>query len=422
MNIYIFKKKQNLIFLFFSLLPVSFILGKAILELNIILIIFFFLKDIIDEKKSFKLLLRNKSFLPLFLLWIYLNFNVLNSSNIDSNLIRGLFFFKNILLVFAFIYYLKLKSFRNKIINYWTVILLIVSFDIYFEFIFGKNILGFESPMKNERIMSFFKDELIVGSFLATFLFIIFGKFYDSNKTFLSFILFLVISIAIFLTGERSITLKLLVSIILIIVFVLKSPKLKILIMLLSCFLILFMLKNENLNYRYKNTFLEIQNNFQNKNIYEGLLHIKYLNQAFFSYEILKENYLFGVGTKNYFKACINLKNTSENERIKEKTFKCFVHPHQTYYEFISEHGIIGTIIILLSIIMLFYNKDVSRIDDENKRKLFIFKIYIILSLLPVIPTGSFFSSLNLFQFFLNYAFYLVYYKAKYLDYRKNVN
>ena len=36
--------KDNFIFLFFSLLPISFILGNAVLELNIILIIIFFFK------------------------------------------------------------------------------------------------------------------------------------------------------------------------------------------------------------------------------------------------------------------------------------------------------------------------------------------------------------------------------------------
>ena len=62
----------------------------------------------------------------------------------------------------------------------------------FLNFIFGKNILGFESPMKNERIVSFFKDELIVGSYLSTFMFIIIGKFYFEEKKYLSFIIFLI--------------------------------------------------------------------------------------------------------------------------------------------------------------------------------------------------------------------------------------
>ena len=44
--------KDNFILLFFSLLPVSFIVGNAILELNIIFIIILFLKEIIRDQKN----------------------------------------------------------------------------------------------------------------------------------------------------------------------------------------------------------------------------------------------------------------------------------------------------------------------------------------------------------------------------------
>ena len=71
---------------------------------------------------------------------------------------------------------------------------------------------------------------------------------------------------------------------------------------------------------------------------------MKYLNKEFF----------FGVGTKNYLKACNELKITSDREIIKEKVVYCYTHPHQFYYEFISEHGVLGTIIILSLILSLF--------------------------------------------------------------------
>ena len=134
-----------------------------------------------------------------------------------------------------------------------------------------------------------------------------------------------------------------------------------------------------------------------------------YLNQFLFSYEILKQNYLLGVGTKNYLIACSGLKDTSKNELIRKKVTNCYTHPHQFYYEFISEHGVLGTITILTLILMLFLKEKNIVMDRKKKRKLFIFKIYIIISLIPIIPTGSFFSSLQLFQFFINYSFYQIY-------------
>ncbi len=98
----------------------------------------------------------------------------------------------------------------------------------------------------------------------------------------------------------------------------------------------------------------------------------------------------------------------------------CYSHPHQFYYEFISEHGLIGTIIILGILLNLFFSKS-STLTTTDKRKLFAFKIYFIVSLIPILPTGSFFSSLQLFQFFLNYAIFRVYHDAKILEYKKEI-
>ena len=174
--------KNNVILFFFSILPISFICGNAVLELNIFFIIIFFLRELFLDKEYFSKILKTKFFYLLISLWFYLIINALFALNYEVSLRRSIFFFRYILLIFAFLYFLRGEQIRNKIINIYTLILLFISFDIFFEFIFGKNILGFESPMKNERIVSFFKDELIVGSFLASFLFIIFGKFFNENK------------------------------------------------------------------------------------------------------------------------------------------------------------------------------------------------------------------------------------------------
>ncbi len=410
--------KDKIILLFFSILPISFIIGSAVLQFNIILIILFFLKELSGDRKYFIELIKDKFFLSLVLLWIYLNINALFGINYEISLIRSIFFFRYILLIFAFVYFFRNKHIRDKVINFWTIILLIVLFDIFFEFLFGKNIFGFESPMKNERIVSFFKDELIVGSFLASFLFIIFGKFFYEDKIILSAFLFIIFSAGIFITGERSVSIKIIISMTLVILFMIENPKFKIYTTLFSILIVSLIFSTSKLNIRYSSFYSHLEKNFKKENTYKSFLETKYLNQSIFSYEILKNNYFLGVGTKNYLSACNNLKKTSKNTIIRENVDLCYTHPHQFYYEFISEHGIIGTIIILSILLNLFFNKSLT-LKTVDKRKLFAFKIYLIISLIPVLPTGSFFSSLQLFQFFLNYAIFRVYYDDKYLEYKK---
>ena len=412
--------KDKIILLFFSILPISFIIGSAVLQLNIIIIILFFLKELLRDRKYFIELKKDKFFLSLILLWIYLIINALFGINYEISLIRSIFFFRYIILIFALVYFFRNKQIRDQVINFWTLILLIVSFDIFFEFLFGKNILGFESPMKNERIVSFFKDELIVGSFLASFLFIVFGKFYYENKVILSSFLFAIFSVCIFITGERSVSIKIIISMILIILFIIENPKLKIYITIISILVVSLIFSISNLDIRYLSFHNHLEKNFKKENTYNSFLETKYLNQSIFSYEIFKNNYFLGVGTKNYLSACSNLKNTSKNSIIQENVDYCYTHPHQFYYEFISEHGIIGTIIILGILLNLYFNKSLT-LTTTDKRKLFAFKIYFIISLIPILPTGSFFSSLQLFQFFLNYAIFRVYHDAKSLEYKKEI-
>ena len=80
-----FIHKDNFILLFFSLLPISFILGNAILELNIVLIILLFIKEIIKDKKQLYIFLKSKLFFILLILWTYLNINSLIGINYENS-------------------------------------------------------------------------------------------------------------------------------------------------------------------------------------------------------------------------------------------------------------------------------------------------------------------------------------------------
>lgn len=408
LNILDNKNFINFLILIFSSLPISIILGNALMEINILLIIFSFIVFILSNKKLINDIKNEKLLHLLVIFWAYLILNSFFGIDFTNSIKRNFLFIKFILLIFSFKYLLSHFDILKKIIFSWTLVLLIVCVDVFFEFIFGFNILGFESSMKNERIVSFFKDELIVGSFLFAFLFIIVGSLIFDNKIKIAFLITFIVSLAIILSGERSTVIKLLFSLLIFIFFIQNNLKIKFISIFLLFLSVISLLNLDTLKVRYIDQ-VKRDLNFNHDSIKHNLLETKYLNQSVFSYEILKNNIFFGVGNKNYHKACINLKNTSEDKLIKKKFVHCYTHPHQVYYEFISEHGILGTLIILGIIFKLLFDKDNRPLLKENRKLILIFKIYCLSSIIPIIPTGSFFSSFQLFLFFLNYSFYQVY-------------
>ncbi len=409
LNIQDNKNFRNFLVIIFSLIPLSIIAGNSVMELNFIIIIFSFLIYLFNNKSIYYDLKKENFILLLLILWVYLVINTFLGTDIFNSIKRNILFFKFILIIISFKYFLINYEILKKILFFWRIIILIVCFDVFFEFFLGFNVLGFQSPMKNERIVSFFKDELIVGAFLFSFMFIVTFSLLEEKKFKSAFIFGLVIFIAILLSGERSIVIKLIFSSIIIILFIQNSIKIRLLSLVVSALIILVLLNNDIIKQRYVDQ-IKKGLNFEDQDLKHNLLHTKYLNQSVLSYEVLKNNVFFGVGNKNYFRECIKLKNTSKDSSVKVYGYlNCYTHPHQTYYEFLSEHGIFGTLLILIIFYKLLFYENKFKLPLNKKRTLLLLKIYCLVSFLPIVPTGSFFSNFQLMLFFLNYSFYQLY-------------
>ena len=63
----------------------------------------------------------------------------------------------------------------------WSIILIIVVLDCFFEAIFGFNTLGFSTTLTG-RIASFFGDELVVGGFVYGFSLFFIGYLIHKNS------------------------------------------------------------------------------------------------------------------------------------------------------------------------------------------------------------------------------------------------
>ena len=128
--------KVNVFLIIF--LPISLLLGSLILNLNILIIVLIFIAECTKKKNFF--LFKEKSFIFLIIIWIYLIFNSIYVGETSDSIIRAVGFIRFIFLTFAIFFYLNLDSkfYQNTIFKFWTYLFLIVSIDLIFETIFGK--------------------------------------------------------------------------------------------------------------------------------------------------------------------------------------------------------------------------------------------------------------------------------------------
>jgi len=122
-------------------------------------------------------------------------------------------------------------------------------------------------------------------------------------------------------------------------------------------------------------------------------------------FQVFSNNKIFGVGNKNYrIATCNQDKIVSPSDQDKSK-YICNTHPHQIYFEMLSEHGLIGTIIMLLIFYKLIFSKILKTILEKNYLKIGTL-IYLTLEFLPIIPSGAFFGSFPLTLFAINLSLF----------------
>tara|TARA_B110000240_G_C13449731_1_gene431976 strand:- start:253 stop:1470 length:1218 start_codon:yes stop_codon:yes gene_type:complete len=386
-----------------SILPILFVVGSGIINVSIILLDLILLYELFKKKKISYL--DNKYFYSLFSIWVILLISLIFSNHFYDSTYRAIGFIRFVFFVFAIRYFFTLNNgeFKNIILNAWTIFLLIITFDLIYEYIFGVNILGFVSPMHG-RLVSFLGDELKIGGLyfgilglgLANLYIYISTKkntnFYKDNFFYLMVILFLVTS---FLVGERSNFVKVLLLLVLFIIFRDREKLLKKFLIIMGGFIIIFFITSSNdlLKYRFWTSFL--------KPVIKDPIHIIGNTQYGYLYKgglnMFNNNKLFGVGLKNF-----------RNEIGKDKVYMNAGsnHPHQFHIEILAELGVIGYLSFFIFFVFNLYfsikyflrNKDLIQLSAL---------LFVFCSLIPLLPSGSFFSTFGASIFWLNFALML---------------
>ena len=386
-------KMSELLFIF---MPLALITGPFLADLSVCLIVLIFFINFKVEThfRYFK----NKFFYFFFILNIWFIASSLFSDNILISLKTSFFYFR--FYIFSLAVWFILDT-NERVLKYFFYILLftftILIFDGFFQYIFDFNILGWELH-PGPRISSFFKDELILGSYISRSLPLLLGfflYFFEKNKKFLysySFIFLILTETLTFLSGERVAFFYINLSCLVLILCLNKYNLLRLFSYLVSILLITLIV---TLSPASKERIID-------KTISQtGILtpdktffssdHERIFNSAL---EIIKNNKISGVGPNNFKEECKIYLKKNPNFYI------CATHPHNTYLELLAETGIPG--FLMISALFIYLNVSLLhhlylRVFKKHVQKYSNLEVCLLtaiyISLFPFIPTGSFFNN-----------------------------
>ena len=392
---------EKLLFFFFSVYPVSFLIGNFVINLFLAIFFFIFSTGLLFNK--FKIYNQNKILIyTLLFLFASLIINLIFSKNFDLTLPRIL---KFILIIGSILSFKQLViSFNKKELNslykIWIIIFFIVIIDLIFELIFKSNIIGLSSKIPG-RLSSFTGKEMIIGHYFSAFCLIVMSYIHlNFKKISIGFFVALFFIILSFLIGERSNFFKTLI-IVSAFIFFIYEIKLKYKILSFSLIIILF-ISIINFNENYKNRYFKQFSKVLAKNgisfYLENSIYGAHYNVA---KEIYKDNPIFGVGIKNFRIESFSKKYDDLNHKY--NTQRGNTHPHQIHYELLAETGLLGylTFMIFILISLYFFFK-----SYKKNRNIYQFSgmLFVLVNLIPLLPSGSFFSTYSAGLFWINYS------------------
>lgn len=391
---------ENILFILFAIFPAAILSGNLIINIFIILISTFFLFFLTIKKIYFNY--KNKIFIILILFFLSLIINLIFSKDIILSFPRVIKIFFIIFFVISFDYLVKNNEKKiYKLFNSWSLIFIIVTFDLIFEYFNGSNILGMKSFAPNLRLGSFTGIESNIGNYYYGFSLFFLAYIYNlyPKKILLNFLLAIFLIFISFLIGERSNFIKtfIVISLFCFLIYDLKLRSKLISLILIFALIFGVISSDQKMKTRYYGQFLKpILDN--------GLSY--YLNNSIYgahylvAIEIFKKNPVFGVGIKNFrnesFREEYNISHIYNNKRGN-------THPHQVHFEFLSETGLFGYVSFLIFVLSSLIFSIKSYLKNRN-----IFQLCAILfvgsSILPLIPMGSFFTTYTSSIFWINYS------------------
>ncbi len=329
------------------------------------------------------------------------------SDNVLLSFESSLFYFR--IGVFAlFISYLINKD--KKILDYFYYSFLItysiLAFDGFFQYFTGFNIFGYE--LFSERVSSFFKDELVMGSYLVRLLplflalYIIRTNKNNYEKLFF-YSIFILTYLLIFLSGERTAFFFLHLIIFFNIILLQKEKLIRIIILISIIFGASFMFSDPK--YYDRHILLPLkQFGFNDENQDKYIFSPQHDSLYRTAWNMFLDKPIIGHGPKMFRVLC-------KEKKYAEGETPCSTHPHNFYVQLLSETGLIGfsflfSIFLFLSFLIMkhlykkiIYNKPLF----SNYQICLLSGVFI--ALWPLSPNGSFFNNYMMILYSLQIGF-----------------
>lgn len=426
------KLLQTLVYLF----PLSFIFGNSVINIFVALIVLlglcYYKISLFRWYKKENLKVLILFFLTILISSYYQNFFVENSKDSIKAILYLRFFFL-LLVIRSLIINNQLNL--NIFLKICFVLACFVSIDIFIQFLFGKNILGYSVQEFNRGVKYYtgvFGLELIAGGFILMFsilgIFSIFNIIKTNKKiiylvVFAFFIILFLFSLV--LAGNRMPLLMYAIFLITFAIIYKKKEKIYFLSFAIFAFALLSVVifNSDTLKKRASNFYVgipspiiiveELKKEYPNLKKYENsgrqfhtLEEFKttknYRQLAFFtghiaiyltSIDLFLDKPLMGSGIKSFRNQC--------SKKLHLPNRVCESHPHNYVLEILNDTGLLGFLLIYYLVIFLLLNnyKDYKSSEKLNSKISNWIYLAIILSLFihffPIKSSGSFFSTYN---------------------------
>jgi len=399
----------------------SFLINLTIASIIPFLIWGPFFPDLIVSLSSLFFLFyifKNKEFYffynkPLIIFFIFCIYCILLSTFIAEDTMlsfeSSLFYFR-IGVFSCFIWYLIDKDKSILTLFYYALILCFSALviDGYIQYFTGVNLAGFK--ISGIRVSSFFGDELIMGSYLSRLFPLLFALFLIKKKKkyeiYFIGLLFILVDVLIFMSGERAAFFFLNLSTVFIIILIKDYQKFRLVTFIIAIiFVLILSLNSSKLNERMFKGPAEDMGLVKSpkKTVIFTTQHDSLIRTA---YNMFKDQPIFGHGPKMFRVKC-------KDEKYAAGTSPCMTHPHNFYIQLLADTGIIGFLFLFSALAYVIFTalRQLKSIILKEKRPLSDYQVCLLAGILitvwPLTPNGNFFNNWLMIVYSLPVGFYL---------------